>query len=551
MRSICKSNLVFRVLLLGVLLIFAPKNGNAQIAKSIIHLDKEFYVSGEIMWYTVHLPEFFNDIDRIILVEVANDLGVVVEDYKIRTHGRTSVTGYYKIPFDAPTGVYRLFFYGVHKFIDQNIKLAEIETSIYNDLEKVTAQMSESRIVQKEPSFLTDLSVDISLTGDANVNQLNELSISVHDSKGDPVAALLSISVVDANLVDRGVVVEGDAVDYRSIQGLQEGLIVKGTLSTKQGDPLQVNVLGLYSPVDKRVVYSKSDEFGRFFVTVPYFTGHRKLQFIGYQAEVTNFDVQVSHEQRPGPINTKVEYTPEVLEYLELSRKRKKIYRYFTTLEHNLEVQHSQIEPQNLKPGIRFNMEEYEQFDNMHSFFGELITALKFEEKDEVFTATLENPKGNTNSETHLSGDPLFIVDGKATRNADFVARMDLGTVKYVDLYFDPLLLRKYFNAVGRSGVIMITTKIPDSPFPVEEMEDMFTMKGILAPAEFPQSTGDGLPNIAPQLFWKGDLETEYHGSASIRFLQSDDLSSFRVVVVAQTPDGKRGMGTLEYKLAQ
>ncbi len=551
MKSMYKYRMFFRVFLACTLFLSVSKNVSAQISESIIHMDKEFYVSGEIIWYTLHLPEFFNDLDRIVQVQIADDRGTIVEEYKLSTDGKTFVTGYYKIPYDATTGVYRIFFHGVHKFIGENIKLAEIEVSVYNDLEKVTVQMTESREPAEMESFLTDLSVDINLAGDAIINELNELNIVVKDASGDPVAAHLSVSVVDAELCDRGVIRKVEPIDYRSVEGLQKGMVVKGTLYSKQGDPLQVNVLGLYSSEVQRVYYSKSDTYGRFYARVPYYTGSRQLQFLGYQAEVDDFDVEVSRELSPGPINSKVEFTPEVLDYLELSRKRKTIYRYFTTLEHSLDVEHNQEVPQELKPGVRFNIQEYEQFDNMHSFFGELITALKFDEENEVFTARLENPKGSTEAETHLSGAPLFIVDGKATRDGDFVARMDLSLVETVDLYFDPIILRKYFNVVGRSGVIIISTRIPDSSFPEEEEADIFVVNGILTPADFPQPQSEGLPKITPQLYWKGDLETDYHGTSNIKFVQSGDLSSFRVVVVAQTSDGKRGMAILEYKLAQ
>ncbi|RLD21684.1 MAG: hypothetical protein DRI69_03375 [Bacteroidetes bacterium] len=523
----------------------------AQVSESVIHMDKSFYVSGEIIWYTLHLPEFFNTLDRVVQVQIADDRGNIIEEYKLRTNGKTFVTGYYKVPYDAPTGVYRIFFHGVHQFIGQNIKLAEVEVPVYNDFEKVTAEMTLSHDPVRQASFMTDLSVDISMSGDAVAKELSELNIVIKDASGNPVAAQLSVSVVDAELCGRGVIRPAASVDYRTVEGLHEGMVVKGTLKTKEGGPLQVNVLGLYASDVQRMYYTKSDDFGSFFAKVPYFTGQRQLQFLGYQAEVDDFDVELSYELSPGPIQTQVEYTSEVITYLELSRKRKNIYRYFTTLEHTLDAQPSEELPQELKPGVRFKMQEYELFDNMHSFFGELITALKFDEKDDVFTARLENPRGSAEAETHLSGAPLFIVDGKVTRNGDFIARMDLSLIVYVDLYFDPKMLRKYFNVVGRSGVVIITTRMPDSPFPEEELEDVFVVNGVLAPARFSQPGNAEIPIIAPQLYWDGGLETDYHGTSSVQFMQSDDLSSFRVVVVAQTPDGRRGMGTLEYKLAQ
>ena len=120
----------------------------------------------------------------------------------------------------------------------------------------------------------------------------------------------------------------GKSIDYRAMQSLQQQIVSKGTILDKDGQPLQLNVLGAYSPEVKRVVYSKSDANGKFFVNLPDFKGARTIQYLGYSVEVENFDVVAPDEYSFAAIEDDVVYNEEVLTYLELSRKRKKIYQY-------------------------------------------------------------------------------------------------------------------------------------------------------------------------------------------------------------------------------
>ena len=541
---------MFRTAFLFILMSFAL-TAASQTGRSLVHVDKSFYVTGETIWYSIHLPEFFAGADRILRVAVVNDAGKTIDGFHLRTNGGTTVDGYCKIPYETSTGVYRLFFHGVSRYIGQNLELAEVRVPIYNDFDQVATDLSDQSISQSgaKPS---DLQVEVVLD-EPSVGGAAEARIAVSNTSGQPVEADLSISITDAQLNPGGIITIGSSVDYRAVQALQNQLVVKGALFDKQGNPLQVNVLGAYSPEVQRVVYSKSDDYGKFHVNLPDFYGDRRVQFLGYSVEVEDFDVEVPAEFDPGSISDKVVYNQEVIEYLELSRKRKKIYQYFTSLEHNLEPEAVVMDVQDLEYDFRYDIEEYEDFDFVYSFFDELITPLKFQLRDSTYSARLENPRGRTTEETHLRGAPLFIVDGKATRNADFVARIDLGLVKYVDLYYDPYQLRGYFNAVGRSGVIVITTKVPDLEFPSEEFADIFLVNGLQPQAQFPQirSANEGLPRIMPQIYWEGSTETDYDGTAVIKFDHSEDRARFRVEVVAQDASGRRGVGSVVYTPVQ
>lgn len=501
------------------------------------------------MWFNLFLPEFFKGEDKVFKVRVVDDRGNVDGEFHLRSNGSTMLEGYYKVPYEAETGIYRVFVHGINRFIGQDMKMLEAKIPVYNDFEFVKAELSDGDMNDK--MSLQDLGIEIELAGQPSANGEAELLLKVSDNNG-PVEADLSVSVVDATLSSAGVVVEGELVEMRGVQALHNSMVMKGTIYDKQGNTRQINVLGAYSPDVQRVVYSKSDDNGKFYVNVPDFIGDRTVQFLGYSVEIVDFDVTVPNEFSAEPITDKVEYTERVLEYLDLSRKRKKMYQYFTTVEQNLEPEPIIMDVQKLKPDYRFDMDEYEEFETVFAFFDELITALRFQKKDSIYTASLENPKGRNVNETNLRGEPLFIVDGIATRNADFVARLDLSIVKYVDLYYDPYKLRKYYNAVGRSGVIMISTKLQEFDFPEEEFADVFTMHGLLPKADFPSFTNrsESIPRIAPQIYWDGNVVTDYDGTAEVKYRQSADRTRCRVHVVAQSVDGKRGEAILEYDIA-
>ena len=123
------------VLLLGLFPALNPIS--AQVVtrdQCLLHLDKSFYVSGEIAWYKLYLPAFFRDKDLSVRVSVTDQAGHILRSHYLKNAGKTYVEGYYKVPFDLVTGMYHLVFEGADKAARKFERLAEAAVPMISDL---------------------------------------------------------------------------------------------------------------------------------------------------------------------------------------------------------------------------------------------------------------------------------------------------------------------------------------------------------------------------------------------------------------------------------
>jgi len=537
-------------LLLSILLAFFLVNTNyAQSGNTLLHLDKSFYVTGEVVWYKFYLPTDLKGQEKIVEVLISDKEGSIIDQYFLKNEGNSFVEGYYKIPFNIEAGWYRI---SILPTGNTKALLSSITFPVYNDL--VSAQEAQNpATLSADPNIvaqLNDLNIEVQLDQStyAPRDQV-QVEVLVKDKNGKTVKnANLSLSVSDANLIDQNLLVEGAITT-----NVGNEIAIEGTLVDESGEPMRASVLGMYSSLEDRIFYSSADAKGRFSFKPPVFSGSRPIQFIGYQFEHMDIGIQLENRKML-PIQQELTYTEAVKNYMSLSRQRKKIFQIYKSLENQIETEKVKLDIQELNPGFTYVIDEYESFDFMYSFFGELITPLKFLlQPDSTYKATLYNPTGRASANTQLSGDPVFIIDGKLTRDADFVARMDMDYIEQVDLMYKSENLREKFSAIGRSGVVKITTNLKNVPIAEKDAADIFTISGIQPKAAFPTFQPNDIPSsqpfFRPQLYWNPNLTTDGNGKASFTFYQSDDLSQFVIRVVGQGADGAFGQASKVYEV--
>ncbi|MCB0258127.1 MAG: hypothetical protein KDE62_00160, partial [Calditrichaeota bacterium] len=153
-----------------------------------------------------------------------------------------------------------------------------------------------------------------------------------------------------------------------------------------------------------------------------------------------------------------------------------------------------------------------------------------------------------------LPGQPLFIIDGKATRDGNYVAHMKMDQVETVSIFTDRAELRQQFNVMGRSGVAIIETSSTDITVPETDADDIFLVRGLQAPAAFPAFTPEQIENdrhrpfFRPQLYWSPDVRTDASGQANVNFFQSDDTGDFQIRVLVQDERGRMGYAEVVYQ---
>ena len=534
---------------------FVSANNTEPIeSTSYIHLDKSFYVTGEVVWYKIYLGPSLKDKSVTIKATIANQKGKVVATEFLQTEGKTYAHGYYKIPFSADSGMYLLQFTAIDKVAGETLKLSETFIPVFNDLQGVPTLVKQDssimEVKEKAPAIPANLKVAISLPK-TNFKQREAVAatVKVTDAAGNPIFGTVSVSVIDKELVGSGKV---ESTSFSSVEVFQEGMYIQGKVMEETGTIINKGILGAFSAKDDQIFYSKILEDGRFVMKFPAFNGDKRIQFLGNPK--TNEYVKVKlQEEIPVDANVTLPSSNKITTYLNLSRQRKKIFQHYAALESNIKTETIKENKKKVKGNQQWIIKEYKNFEYMYIFFKENLSPLRFSfNADSTYTVRMYNPANQT-SDKFFSGKPLFIIDNVATRDGDFVARMRMEDVSKVELFYRLKDLNQNFKVFGSSGVAKITSYQPLNELPVKETKNNFTVQGVQKKAIYPVFHPDQIANnrrqpfFRPQLYWNPELNTDKSGSTSFTYHQTDDRSTFQIQVVVQGVDGQIGYATKEY----
>ncbi|MEZ5045121.1 MAG: hypothetical protein R2828_34825 [Saprospiraceae bacterium] len=519
----------------------------------IVHLDKPFYVGGETIWYQVYLPKAFEGQEVALKVGIADDEGRYLNDHFVKTGGKTYLNGYFKIPYELSPKVYHFLLLGTDKTSKQKIKLGECFVPIYSDL-NIEANNTLSLNPPNTPATaLNELAIAVDLSENSYQQREDiKVTVKVTDKQGKPSPSVISVAVKDAGLIQTGGYPSTSIYLFplttpNLVVSLDSAIYITGQVQTLSGKPWSSVILGAYSNQESRFYFTQSNEMGFFALPMPAFKGDKSLQFM----DILENDVQITLDDHLSlPKSPALLMNEEVRQYLIWSQMRKKIYQLYSTIEAPLDISSSEIQAQVLQPDQRFPLKNYVAFDNLSIFFNEIITPLKFRKaRGDIYTAKMFNPEQQIRQ--FYRGDPIFIVNGKLTRDANFVHEIPIEKIDTVDLFFDAQQLKQQFGPMGNSGMVVVKTSVPILNFPANDLGNIFSINGLLpdTKANPPAETAAHQPIFKSQLFWSSNINTDAKGAYQFTFPQSDDLGTFHIEVTGQSQDGARGYAVKSYKV--
>lgn len=535
------------------LLLLCPVILFAQAPKSVmVHLNKSFYVNGETIWYQLYLPTSMKNTKATLKAVMLDANGAVQDYYYLRTEGETTVSGYYKLPYDALAGMYRLLVWGRPLNSLQEAIFAAVPVPVYNDLQGVPdgATLFDASALAK-PNLPPEVSiaeqVRLSVTPAApRPGEEVTLEVQVLDGTGLPVPdAQVSVSVTDEELCGPDILPAlGLQRGYPVPQARWEnGLFLRGKMMPKDTTPPENLVLGGFLPPAQRIYYSRVDEQGDFVLQFPAFYEPAHLQFVSYPKH--DFTLSLANTLRT-PTPPPLLYTKGIRRYLEYSRLRKTLYQLYTTVESPLQPEVPGDSFELPKADRRLIPDKYQEFPDVATFLTEVVTPLRFnlDQETEQYRARMLN----TDQREFFPGTPLFIIDQQLWRDADYVARLLPADIASIDLYYVGEKLFNQFLFLARNGLVVIRTKKGLTQPPASA--GGILLHGLQPPAVFPEPQGGEVPHIRPTLHWASNLHTTGRGTVATTFQQSEDRSTFRVAVVVQLPSGKRMYQTKTYTVS-
>ena len=531
--------------------------------EAVFHIDKPFYVAGEAVFYKAYLPGAFDGVSgKVKVVVESGDKSYRDESFIQLADGM--LTGYFKVPFNISSDVYRFSFFALANGSFQAIEFTSFDIPIYNDLsgeglKPIFPQLETAPIVSASGKKLK-VNVENSFH---TVRDEVGVSVSVTDASGKTTPAKVSISVTDASLL--GGAGEGLTVFKRPISiangvnlGFDERIYVQGKIKNANSEPVSVSVIGAYNAQENKMYYTKSNASGDFTLLMPDQSGPHTLQVVGYLYDEyadTKVEKKASRSMADDVSFTNA-YDADVQNYINSSNKRKRIYQYFNQLENDFDVEPITIDRQDVKPNKSYKVKEYVNFENVGTFFSELLGGqLEFKKNGDKITARTYNPTSNRSrgrkNFDYLARSPVFIIDGKMTKDAEYIYNMKLDNIDKIDLYFDWRDITKQFGTFGEFGYVVITTTLADVEIPEADREDIFTYSGLQQNVTYPievKSMEKSIPVFKPSVYWNPTLQMKKASDGNLKFNASDDVSTFIVTVVAETEEGDILTGTTSYR---
>ena len=512
---------------------------------SLVHLDKPFYVSGEMVNYQIYFPKELQDRQLTLEVLIYHQTGSVLHQSYLKKERGNNANGYYKLPYELSSGLYRLVTNVREEASSRRITVAYASLAVYNPSTGVTSSDQKESEITSPPvknEFPLDITIQIQ-SQSIRPGGLVKLTAMVRDSQGKPVKSNASVSVIDT-----GIIAGGGDPDFRTLYPMPVTLSNTGRLS--QYIPVSgylesgksSELLTFYQVDNQRLYYTTTGDQGNFELQIPEFYGNQRIDYLGQFSKGEKIHLAGAE---PIVSSGSLPYNEAIGNYLRLAQKRRNIYQLFGTTEsvYNYSTPESQDQ---VVPDQVYQTENY-PFPDLPTFCKSLSTQLKYMKDKNIGRQVFKifDPE----SRNFYFGTPLFIVDGQITKDVSYLESLDFSVLDRIEMYYDSQRLNDYFGFAGFSGVVVITSKLGNLMVPERKLTQEFTVAGLqpeVIISDISQSN-PAEPDFRPLLLWRPALETDNQGKIELSYYQSDDISRFRIEIIAQGEDGSYGYGKLEY----
>jgi hypothetical protein len=303
---------------------------------------------------------------------------------------------------------------------------------------------------------------NLSLTGNSNISIVN-ISQSPFSN----------INVTSNNIITQG-----------EVNSWQNKIYFNGTL-VQGSKPTVQNILGLYDVSNDKFYMTKTLVNGNFIFLLNDFSGINNYQLFPYGDKYNTLTFI-----RNKPIS-KLQFNENLLDKKEIElaiediKKRSSIHQYFGISNPIRTPSLNQRTEQAFKSYKRINPANYKPFPIFHSFCKENSLPIVFEEVDNKYKAlsyinAAFSKKFNTTSE-----NPLFIINGIATRNYDAIARLKTNEIELIEVFMDFENQRKPYNVFGSDPIIKLKTKTSDNLLSKFERGNFTSINGFIKDSDY------------------------------------------------------------------
>ncbi|MEJ1239509.1 hypothetical protein WBG78_15335 [Chryseolinea sp. T2] len=193
------------------------------------------------------------------------------------------------------------------------------------------------------------------------------------------------------------------------------------------------------------------------------------------------------------------------------------------------------VEDELFAADVTVRLDDYVLFPDMEETLREIVPKLqhRWRGRHHSVTVALSEPDGLA------TDDPLYFIDGILTDDTDYfmgLKPVDVATIKVISSH------RKLssMGMLGRNGIVLVTTKIPNNAQRVPHVRNSFLATGLTPLATFDNvpHTSTRTPILRSSVYFNPELKLNSEGRGTWEVFLPDNTGKFRIEVTGLTRSG-------------
>ncbi len=508
----------------GFLAVFLLFTFSALEGQTTLHLDKPYYLAGENIFFAFCNRTIESD-SVTARVRLFNN-SRLVDSYFVPVLNQCG-EGHLKLPYQSETGNYAI---DLTLFCGEDLRpavLANVRVTVYNDGDR--ASLGDQKLAEI-PIGQTQ-NIDVITASASNrvsyryaipaefADRIARVSVAVRDqgiygSKKNTVH--LDEPLVSLEEASWGIPFYGKRVNSEESQ-IRNPLLFALNAENLHFDATEVNL-----------------ENKEFKIPMTPFYGSKAINFLDY------LDDSVKVQQapaRPRPVVPGAyEVDSLVLQHLDIYQEEKTINQAFQQIGLQVKQDSTDLLKVPMPPNYVADVQDFAIRGTTVTLFKELITPLKFRSlgKDRYRARMLYE---RNNIKKYYTKPPLFIVNGRATRDGPYIGSFPLQEIGYFRIYslYDDL---ESISPMAFGGIVFVDMLDPNYVLSDSYAQPSYKVRGLQLPVVYPvgPKISDEAPAVGTLLYWNPQVEI-VDGALQCNMNTMDVASEYLIEVVLHLKD--------------
>ncbi|MEM7370153.1 MAG: hypothetical protein AAF587_16215 [Bacteroidota bacterium] len=532
-------------------------------------VDKDFYLAGEDIWYSLHVLNPSEQQSAIVYVDFHGPNGELIDKQILKLENQLAV-GDISLPSDLRQGYYMIRAYTAWNLNYSPQEILEKEIPVYEakllsdgaeladasaSPDLLTVHPSEGlKIVTNKSSYLPREPIDIDFV---------ELALSGG-------TASVSVSIVGTDFVEN----EGRERLQKRLEEIRKKTRVKIAGGRQPVPPetaytrsfvlknLETNelinsnfVMGYIKQTQQKLIQSAEngivsftfEDFYDSTIVQIFDTNPFHPTYIPDVSLISSFpSIQPARPNRSIP-----EMTAAVQKYIDGYQKRYQLNKLFG-LEGNIRAPQADKTSLSLTPTTIYRVDDFVQHESLADFVKNVVPPIKVVKAKKNVASVYASREGETlrqfklfvpnkdnrGTEGVVKKTPIILINDYFTYDAESVLKMEWENVRQIDVFNTAQSLPVQFGPIGNFGVIGIRTRDGKTPASLIQSANNLVIPGFYQARTFgnqktqtSEYSQSKVPNFLPMMYWNPRVELNQNSPNQLTVIASDQPGSYLIRV--------------------